>query len=61
MRTTSLFVDTSGWMAQLSPNEMCHDQANAELRQAILDLHITIYNDRSSARRSWVRASAHLT
>jgi predicted nucleic acid-binding protein len=43
MRTNSLFVDTSGWMAQLSPNEMYHDQANAELRQAILDLHITIY------------------
>ena len=43
MRTNSLFIDTSGWMAQLSPNEMYHDQANAELRQAILDLHITIY------------------
>jgi hypothetical protein len=56
MRTTSLFVDTSGWMAQLSPNEMCHDQANAELRQAILDLHITIYTtDQVLAEAGFVR------
>jgi len=56
MRTTSLFVDTSGWMAQLSPNEMCHDQANAELRQAILDLRITIYTtDQVLAEAGFVR------
>lgn len=56
MRTNSLFVDTSGWMAQLSPNEMYHDQANAELRQAILDLHITIYTtDQVLAEARFVR------
>jgi hypothetical protein len=56
MRTNSLFVDTSGWMAQLSPNEMYHDQANAELRQAILDLPITIYTtDQVLAEAGFVR------
>jgi hypothetical protein len=43
-------------MAQLSPNEMYHDQANAELRQAILDLHITIYTtDQVLAEAGFVR------
>lgn len=43
MRTASLFVDTSGWMAQLSETETHHDQADQELRQAISDPRIAIY------------------
>ena len=43
MRTNSLFVDTSGWMAQLSPNETYHDQADAELRQAVSNPQINIF------------------
>lgn len=43
MRTTSLFVDTSGWMAQLSETETYHDNADQELRQAINNPQIAIY------------------
>lgn len=43
MQTTSLFVDTSGWMALLSADETYHDQADQELRQAITTPHIAIY------------------
>jgi predicted nucleic acid-binding protein len=43
MQTNSLFVDTSGWLAHLSENETCHDQADKELRQAITTPHIAIY------------------
>ena len=43
MRTTSLFVDASGWMAQLSETETYHDQADQELRQALNDSRIVIY------------------
>lgn len=43
MLTHSLFVDTSGWMAHLSAEETYHDQADNELRQAILSPHIAIY------------------
>lgn len=43
MQTNRLFVDTSGWMAHLSADETYHEQADAELRQAITNAHITIY------------------
>ncbi len=44
MQTTSLFVDTSGWMAYLSADETYHDQAGQELRQAIMTPHIAIHS-----------------
>ena len=43
MQTNSLFVDTSGWMAQLSADETYHDQADQELRQAVNNLQVAIY------------------
>jgi len=43
MRTNSLFVDTSGWMAQLSPNETYHDQVDVEQRQVVSNPQITIF------------------
>ena len=43
MNTTSLFVDTSGWMAYLVAAEQYHTRATQELQQALDTPSIVIY------------------